>query len=116
MRVAARILALACPTDGGGQRPVDNMTVAQLRSHFAGGARGKRGVRGLLLIKGRWYAPEQALSGPPIFGRRRPFVASSSSLEPSGGRCRSRCQTLESALPSCARSLMTDRWRTAIVP
>ena len=81
-RTAYRILALACPTDGHGQRTVDNMTVAQLRSHFARGARGKRGVRGLLLIKGRWYAPEQALSGPPILGRRRPFVASSSSLEP----------------------------------
>jgi hypothetical protein len=77
-----RILALACPPDGRGQRPVDDMTVAQLRSHFAGSARGKRGVRGLLLIKGRWYAPEQALSGPPIFGRRRPFVANSSLLEP----------------------------------
>jgi hypothetical protein len=92
------------------------MTVAQLRSHFAGGARGKRGVRGLLLIKGRWYAPEQALSGPPIFGRRRPFVASSSSLEPLWRTLQILCQMLESALPSCARSLMTGRWRTAIVP
>ena len=115
-RTAYRILALACPADGRGQRPVDNMTVAQLRSHFAGGARGKRGVRGLLLIKGRWYAPEQALSGPPIFGRRRPFVASSSSLEPLWRTLQILCQMLESALPSCARSLMTGRWRTAIVP
>jgi hypothetical protein len=81
-RTAYRILALACSPDGRGRRPVDDMTVAQLRSHFAGGARGKSGSRGLLLIKGRWYAPEQALIGPPIFGRRRPFVASSSSLEP----------------------------------
>ena len=80
-RTAYRILALACPPSGG-QRPIDDMTVAKLRSHFAGGARGRRGARGLLLIKGRWYAPEQALSGPPIFGRRRPFVASASSLEP----------------------------------
>ena len=79
---AYRILALACPPDGRGQRPVDDMTVAQLRSRFAGGARGTRGVRGLLLIKGRWYAPEQALSGQSIFGRRRPFVANSSLLEP----------------------------------
>ena len=81
-RTAYRILALACPSDGRGQRPVDDMTVAQLRSRFAGGARGRRGLRGLLLINGRWYAPEQVLSGPPIFGRRRPFVAHSPALEP----------------------------------
>jgi len=79
-RTAYRILALACPADGRGQRPVDDMTVAALRSHFAGGRGGR--VRGLLLINGRWYAPAQVLSGPPIFGRRRPFVANTSLLEP----------------------------------
>ena len=81
-RTAYRILALACPPDGGGQRLVDDMTVAQLRSRFAGGTRGKRGVSGLLLIRGRWHAPEQALSGPPIFGDRRPCVINSPLLEP----------------------------------
>jgi hypothetical protein len=35
-RTGYRILALACPPDGGGQRPVDDMTVGQLRSRFAG--------------------------------------------------------------------------------
>lgn len=79
-RTAYRILALVCPPDGRGQRPVDDMTVAALRSHFAGG-RG-RGGRGLLLINGRWYAPAQVLSGPPIFGRRRPFAANTSLLDP----------------------------------
>jgi hypothetical protein len=58
------------------------MTVAQLRSRFAGGSRGRRGASGLLLIRGRWHAPEQALSGPPIFGDRRPFVINSPLLEP----------------------------------
>lgn len=79
-RTAYRILALACPPDGRGQRPVDDMTVGALRAHFAGGR--SRAARGLLLINGRWYAPAQVLSGPPIFGRRRPFVANTSLLEP----------------------------------
>ena len=79
-RTAYRILALVCPPDGRGQRPVDDMTVAALRSRFAGG-RG-RGARGLLLINDRWYGPAQVLSGSPIFGRRRPFVANTSLLDP----------------------------------
>jgi hypothetical protein len=80
-RTAYRILALACAQDGRGQRPVDDMTVAELRSRFAG-KRAARGSRGLLLIQGRWYAPAQVFSGPPIFGRRRPFVPHSPLLEP----------------------------------
>jgi hypothetical protein len=80
-RTAYRILALACPPDGRGQRPVDDMTVGTLRSRFAGG-RVARGNRGLLLVNGRWYTPSQVFCGPPIFRRRRPFVSASSPLEP----------------------------------
>lgn len=80
-RTAYRILALACPADGRGQRPVDDMTVSGLRSRFSGGRRG-RATRGLLLVDGRWYSPTQVFSGPPIFGGRRPFVPHSTPLEP----------------------------------
>ncbi len=80
-RTAYRILALACPPDGRGQRPVDDMTVSALRLRFAGG-RGQRGGRGLLLIDGHWFTPTQVFRGPPIFGQRRPFVPNSSHLEP----------------------------------
>ncbi|MDQ6775620.1 MAG: hypothetical protein M3071_05225 [Actinomycetota bacterium] len=80
-RTAYRILALSCSADGRGQRPVDDMTVASLRSRFDGG-RGTRASRGLLLVDRRWYAPDQVFTGPPIFGRWRPFVAHSPLLEP----------------------------------
>lgn len=80
-RTAYRILALSCSADGRGQRPVDDMTVASLRSRFDGG-RGAQANRGLLLIDRQWYAPDQVFSGLPIFGRWRPFVAQSPLLEP----------------------------------
>jgi hypothetical protein len=80
-RTAYRILALACPPDGRGQRPVDNMTVGALRLRFAGG-RGQRSGRGLLLIDGHWYTPTQVFRELPIFGKRRPFVPYSPHLEP----------------------------------
>jgi hypothetical protein len=79
-RTAYRILALACPPDGRGQRPVDDMTVAALRQRFAGG-RGQRSGRGLLLVDGHWHTPAQVFRGPPIFGQRRPFVPNSPHLE-----------------------------------
>lgn len=77
-RTAYRLLALACSTDGRGQRPVDDMTVSVLRAHFSGG----RGARGLLLLQGRWFTPSQVFGGPPIFGRWRPFVPHVPLLEP----------------------------------
>ena len=77
---AYRLLALACPPDGG-PRPVDDMTVTALRGHFAGG-RDAGPNRGLLFIDGRWYAPSQVFGGPRIFGRYRPFVPPSAHLEP----------------------------------
>jgi hypothetical protein len=79
VRTAYRLLALACPSgDGRAQRPIDDLTAAALRGRFAGG----RGVRGLLLSDGRWYAPAQVFDGPPIFGRYRPFAPQSPQLEP----------------------------------
>lgn len=77
VRTAYRLLALACPSgDAHRQRPVDDMTVASLRTRMAG-ARG-----GLLLVNGRWYAPDQVFNGPAIFGRYRPFAPQSPHLEP----------------------------------
>lgn len=80
VRTAYRLLALRCPGGDGRAttRPVDDMTVATLRSHFAG----RRGTRGLILANGHWYAPNQVFRGPPILGRRRPFVPQSPRFEP----------------------------------
>jgi hypothetical protein len=78
IKTAYRLLALACPPgDGRGRRTVDDLTVAALRARFAGA----RAARGLILSNGRWYAPKQVFNGPPIFGRRRPFVPQSPYLE-----------------------------------
>jgi hypothetical protein len=77
-KTAYRLLALACPAgDGRARRPVDDMTIAALRTRFAG----PRGTRGLILANGQWYAPRQIFNGPPIFGRWRPFVPQSPYLE-----------------------------------
>lgn len=79
IKTAYRLLALACPARDGrpDRRPVDDLTVSALRSRFAGG----RGARGLILSNGRWYGPKQVFNGPPIFGRRRPFVPQSPHFE-----------------------------------
>jgi hypothetical protein len=73
-KTAYRLLALHCPTDG--RRPVDDMTVRELRTAFTGG----RGRPGLLLIGGRWYSPSEAFAGEQVFGRHRPFASGSPDL------------------------------------
>lgn len=79
IKTAYRLLALACPHSDvrAAHRPVDDLTVAELRKRFAG----KRGARGLIFSNGRWYEPKQVFNGPPIFGRRRAFVPQSPHLD-----------------------------------
>lgn len=76
-RTGYKLLALACGR-GGGRRPIGDMSVTELRRAFAGGA----DERGLLLVDGQWYSPEEVLVGPRIFGRYRPFVPASPALAP----------------------------------
>lgn len=68
-RTIYQLLALACPPEGV-RRPVDDMSVTDLRAAFAGG----RGRRGLLLVGWQWLRPIDAFSGEPIFGAHRPFA------------------------------------------
>jgi hypothetical protein len=75
-RTAYRLLALSCPTDS--RRPVDDLTVRELRERFAG----RRGQAGLLLINGKWWAPRNVFSGEHIFGRHRPFAPRNPELGP----------------------------------
>jgi hypothetical protein len=75
-KTAYRLLALYCPPEG--RRPVDDMSVRELREAFAGG----RGKSGLLLIDGDWHPPKEVFAGEHIFGRHRPFVPRSTDLEP----------------------------------
>lgn len=71
-RTAYHLLALACPGSDARGRPIDDMTVNQLRASFAGG----RGTAGLLLVNGKWCAPNEVFSGPNIFGKYGRFVPS----------------------------------------
>jgi hypothetical protein len=73
VRTAYRLLALACPPEGT-RRPVDDMSVSDLRTAFGGGRR----RRGLILIDGKWYAPRDVFSGEAIFGKHRPFAPAGS--------------------------------------
>jgi hypothetical protein len=68
-RMAYKLLALLCPPEGV-RRPVDDMSLAELRSAFGG----SRSRRGLVLADGRWYPPGKVFRGDNIFGRRRPFA------------------------------------------
>jgi hypothetical protein len=76
VKTAYRLLALYCPVDA--RRPVDDMSVAELRDAFSGNG----GRNGLLLIDGRWYRPKDAFTGEHIFGSHRPFVSRSPDLQP----------------------------------
>jgi hypothetical protein len=77
VRTAYKLLALACPPEGM-RRPVDDMSVADLRTEFAGGRR----RRGLILVDGRWYPPKDVFAGEAIFGHRRPFAPAGSAYMP----------------------------------
>ncbi len=74
-RTAYKLLALAC---GGSIRGmVDDMSIREFRSAFAGG----RDRSGLLYVDGNWCTPKDVFVGDCIFGRTRPFVPSSPDLD-----------------------------------
>lgn len=51
-------------------RRIDDLSVSQLRARFGIAA----DKPGLILAGGRWLPPNGVFRGPPIFGKRRPFV------------------------------------------
>ena len=51
-------------------RRIDDLTVGQVRARFGIAAE----KPGLILAGGRWLPPNGVFRGPPIFGKRRPFV------------------------------------------
>jgi hypothetical protein len=71
------LLALAIPPDGRAA-PIDDLSVAELRTSFAA----SQHRRGLLLAGEQWLGPKEVFSGLPIFGSHRPFVPHSPSLRP----------------------------------
>ena len=73
VQTAYKLLALACPREGV-RRPIDDMSVGDLRSAFARG----RAKGGLILIEGHWYPPKEVFVGEPIFGHYRPFAPAGS--------------------------------------
>ncbi len=75
IRTAYQLLALKCPPPDVRGQLVDDITSKELRARFDGG-------EGLIRISARWYRPSQVFSSRPIFGRWRPFVPSTSDMEP----------------------------------
>lgn len=71
------LLALKCPAPDARSQLVDDLTINKLRTAFKGGTTD----RGLLYVDGRWYPPSAVFAGPRVFGRWRPFVLSSSTLD-----------------------------------
>ena len=78
VRKVYELLARKCPASDARSRLVDDLTITKLRTAFKGG----RTDRGLLYLDGHWYSPSAVFAGPRVFGRWRPFVSSSSTLDP----------------------------------
>jgi hypothetical protein len=76
VRTVYHLLALYCPA--GTRRPVDDMSVRELREAFAEG----RGKGGLLHAGSQWCKPKDVFAGEHIFGRHRPFAPRLADLEP----------------------------------
>ncbi len=77
---AYHLLSLACPRGEGSSasRPVDDLTVGQLRSRFEGVGTDA----GLIFVDGGWYRTSQIFRGQRIFGTRRLFAPIQKPLEP----------------------------------
>ncbi len=78
VRQVYELLALKCPAPDARSRLVDDLTSSRLRTAFKGSSTD----RGLLYLEGHWYSPSAVFAGPRIFGRWRPFVPSSPTLQP----------------------------------
>jgi hypothetical protein len=78
VRKVYELLALKCPAPDARSQLVDDLTTTELRTEFNGGGTD----RGLLYLNGRWYSPGVVFAGERVFGRWRPFVPSSSTLNP----------------------------------